>query len=247
MALTAFLLTFVGTLHLVGFLVITLERWNVLQISVNNVSIVDDDRWILLRQWCAYMTAICCFHLLEFFTTALFNPTQATAQSFLVNHSTTYTMAAITSWTEFWVRFWLGPSWNIWFLPWMGLLILIISQTIRSWAMVTAGESFNHIIQTRKKDNHILVTHGIYRFFRHPSYVGFFYWSISTQLILGNLLHIGLFTFASWRFFSRRIPYEEESLCLHFPNEYPQYVARTWMGIPFIQSIVGIDEKQKRN
>jgi protein-S-isoprenylcysteine O-methyltransferase len=118
----------------------------------------------------------------------------------------------------------------------VGLLVLIAAQMIRSIAMATAGESFNHMIQTSKKENHVLVTHGIYSIFRHPSYVGFFYWSIATQLLLGNILHTILYTGAAWTFFQRRIHYEEESLCQFFPATYPEYVALSYMGIPFLKS-----------
>ena len=111
--------------------------------------------------------------------------------------------------------------------------------------MITAGQSFNHVIQTYKKENHVLITHGIYRMFRHPSYVGFYYWSIGTQLCLGNVAHAMLFSVVSWNFFHRRIPFEEESLCVLFPNEYPAYVAKTWMGIPFIRSKVQATKHSK--
>ena len=200
----------------------------------------------MLWQWCTYIICLCTFHLLEFFITAIYNPTQATSDSYLVNHSITYTTAAILSWIEFWIRFIYVlrhiplPVVDSFFLPssisYVGLAILICAQGIRSLAMATAGESFNHLIQTTKKQNHILITHGIYGIFRHPSYVGFFYWSISTQLILGNVLHVFLYSLASWTFFNRRIQYEEESLCQFFPETYPQYVAQTYIGIPLIKS-----------
>jgi protein-S-isoprenylcysteine O-methyltransferase len=118
----------------------------------------------------------------------------------------------------------------------LGFAMLLVGQSIRTAAMITAGQSFHHLIQTSKKKNHILITHGIYSVFRHPSYVGFFYWSIGTQIFLGNLIHSILFTIVTWNFFQRRIPYEEESLCTYFPQEYPSYLARTWMGIPFLKS-----------
>ena len=184
------------------------------------------------------MTAVSVFHLLEFFVTAIWNPTMADADSFLVNHSISYTAAFFTSFAEFWIRWTIFPNWNWRILSWMGVLLVLSSQAIRSLAMITAGESFSHIIQTRKKESHLLITHGIYSVFRHPSYVGFFYWSISLQLVLGNILNTLAFALASWTFFNRRIPYEEESLSQLFPNEYPSYVARTWMGIPFITSSI---------
>lgn len=200
-------------------------------------------RLVLAWQWCAYATAVSTFHLAEYFTTALANPSAATADSFLVNHSTGYTAAALTSWTEFGLRCAWRPTYN---LPTpvvaFGLVLVLVAQTIRSLAMMTAGPSFNHIIQTKKKDNHVLITHGIYSVLRHPSYVGFYYWSIGTQLLLGNALHAVLLAAVAWRFFARRIPYEEESLCQHFPAAYPAYVARTYMGIPFLQSNIQEDK-----
>jgi protein-S-isoprenylcysteine O-methyltransferase len=207
-------------------------------------------------QWCIYVVTVCTFHLLEFFDTAFYNPTTCSADSFLVNHSTSYTAAAISSWMEFFatrmfvliilnmpgvihlptivrrsVRLWI--SWSHWSFG-CGMVIVVVGQAIRSAAMMTAGESFNHLIQTRRKANHVLITHGIYAYFRHPSYVGFYYWSIGEQLLLSNALNAVALAIVACTFFQRRIPYEEESLGVLFPNEYPRYVQRTYMGIPFI-------------
>lgn len=75
-----------------------------------------------------------------------------------------------------------------------------------------------------------------YKIFRHPSYVGFYYWAVGTQLLLGNVLHTILFAIAAWMFFKRRIPYEEEALMQLFPQEYPEYVKTTYVGIPFLST-----------
>jgi len=48
--------------------------------------------------------------------------------------------------------------------------------------MCTAKHNFNHVVQSEKSDNHELITHGVYNLCRHPSYVGWFYWSIGTQV-----------------------------------------------------------------
>ena len=215
-------------------------------IDSNTISTNSQQQQIIfmLWQWCTYILCICTFHLLEFFITAVYNPTQATSDSYLINHSITYTTAAILSWIEFWIRFvcvvrhvHIFDAIHLpFYISYIGFGILMIAQCVRSMAMATAGESFNHLIQTSKKQNHVLITHGIYRIFRHPSYVGFFYWSISTQLVLGNTVHALLYTLASWTFFNRRIQYEEESLCKFFPSTYPQYVSQTYMGIPLIKS-----------
>ena len=198
---------------------------------------VSNPRIFMAWQWCGWATSMSIFHLLEYFTTAIFNPTAASSDSFLINQSASYTMAVVTQCIEFGIRFMFCPHWN---LPrpviFAGLVMTAMAQTIRAAAMITAGQSFNHIIQTYKKENHVLVKHGIYSVFRHPSYVGFYYWSIGTQLLLGNLVHTVAFSIVSWSFFYRRIPFEEESLCVLFPDEYPGYVAKTWTGIPFLRS-----------
>ena len=210
-----------------------------------------------LWTWCFYITAMCTFHLLEFYVTAFFNPTVVSSDSFLVNHSKAYTVAAIIASTEFWFRFWFFSDTSrtmtltttittttttttnyLWIsITVLGILMVIVSQIIRSWAMMKCGESFNHYIQTQKKDNHILVTNGIYVWLRHPSYFGFYYWSIGTQLVLHNPISCVLFALAGWKFFSQRIPYEERSLIRLFGDEYYDYVMRSYVGIPFIQSI----------
>lgn len=82
-----------------------------------------------------------------------------------------------------------------------------------------------------------------YKYFRHPSYVGFYYWSVGTQLLLGNPICAVCYSLASWYFFKRRIPYEERTLLKYFPDEYPAYVTNTWSGLPFIWSDIVIAQE----
>lgn len=70
----------------------------------------------------------------------------------------------------------------------MGLLMVLCGEALRKAAMLTAGSNFNHIVQNEKAYSHVLVTSGVYAFFRHPSYVGWFYWSIGTQVCVSLLL-----------------------------------------------------------
>jgi len=112
--------------------------------------------------------------------------------------------------------------------------------------MAQCGESFNHYIQRDKKENHVLITNGIYSILRHPSYVGFYYWAIGTQMVLGNPLSGLLYSFAAYKFFSRRIAYEEDLLVGMFPDEYEDYMNRTYIGIPFVSWSINRDKKKKR-
>lgn len=63
-----------------------------------------------------------------------------------------------------------------------GLLLCITGELLRKMAMLTASTNFNHIVQTVKEKDHVLITHGLYGLCRHPSYVGWFFWSIGTQV-----------------------------------------------------------------
>jgi len=197
------------------------------------------DGWGSVLQWSLYMSFLCLFHFMEFFTTAVQQPDSLGYSSFVVNHSLSYTVAALASWTEFWLEtFLLGRAKRNILCIYLGLGLVIGGQIIRTWAMWSCGEHFDHQIMERRKEGHKLVTQGIYSFLRHPSYFGWFYWSIGTQILLCNPICSVLYTLASWKFFNGRIPFEEETLVSFYRQTYVDYMQTTWIGIPFIQSFV---------
>ena len=71
--------------------------------------------------------------------------------------------------------------------------------------MAKAGENFSHIVRDRKKEGHVLVTDGIYSWLRHPSYFGFFWWGLGSQMVLGNRMCLVGYALVLWRFFRLRI------------------------------------------
>lgn len=247
-ALIACILSSILTTHLFTLCLIALNQLGLVEIgmakSYTASSALSSERLQMIVQWMLYAVCICIFHLAEFFVTALYNPSVVKASSFIVNHSKSYTIAMMVSGSEFFLRFLFYPSMCSKFMSILGLLVVSVAQFTRSLGMVTCGESFNHMIQKSKKNNHLLVTSGIYKYLRHPSYFGFFYWSVGTQIVLGNWISTFLFGAASWMFFNRRIPFEEQTLLKMFPDEYPQYFKTTYIGIPFIRTtgIVQITE-----
>ena len=64
----------------------------------------------------------------------------------------------------------------------IGMIMTIGGEAFRKASMVTAGRNFNHYVQHTKQKDHRLVTEGVYKFCRHPSYVGWYYWSVGTQV-----------------------------------------------------------------
>ncbi|GJP41588.1 hypothetical protein CLOM_g1244 [Closterium sp. NIES-68] len=123
---------------------------------------------------------------------------------------------------------------QFWPVGWAGLALVVAGEAVRKGAMVTAGTSFTHDIQREKRREHRLVTNGLYRWVRHPGYMGWFIWSIATQLLLVNPLCTLAFAVVSWRFFAVRIPYEEFYLHQFFGLDYARYAASVPSGIPFV-------------
>ena len=171
------------------------------------------------------------FHFMEFVSTALFNPTRVSADSFLIPHSNSYTMVFIFSLLEYNFSFYTEKS-QILFI--LGIIVTTGGQFMRTYAMYSAKQSFNHKVQLAKAEDHVLITNGAYKLCRHPSYFGFYWWSIGTQFILGNyiglLIHIVMLT----AFFKSRVKVEEAYLVEFFGNDYVEYKKNVKTWIPLV-------------
>jgi protein-S-isoprenylcysteine O-methyltransferase len=164
----------------------------------------------------SFLTMLSLFHFLEFWTTARYNTRSAQVSSFLLSqngsayniaHTAAMLECSITNlffpthtWSPGWATPWLAPT-----LIYSGLIMVVVGQVVRSGAMIQAGTNFNHVVQYRKQNEHQLVTTGLYGYLRHPSYFGFFWWGLGTQLVLGNAVCFLGYLVVLWRFFSRRI------------------------------------------
>lgn len=200
----------------------------------------DWQRSVLTAAWCAYMLALCTYHASEFAVTMRFNGSIASNESWLLDQSRQYQAALAASWVEFWLEYLLLPGLKA-SLPsraamLCGLALVCMGQAFRTGAMLEAKGNFTHMIQFEKAKTHKLVTSGPYRYVRHPSYFGWFWWSIGTQLVLANPLCLVAYGVAALKFFSARIPVEEETLVEFFPDEFPAFRDRTPLGIPFIRA-----------
>ncbi|XP_032904047.1 60S ribosomal protein L22 isoform X1 [Amblyraja radiata] len=183
-----------------------------------------------------YLCSLSLFHYSEYLVTAVINPRSLSLDSFLLNHSAEYKLAAMSSWVEFTIEKLLFPDMKqVTWLSFLGLLMVLFGELLRKSAMLTAGSNFNHIVQNEKAETHRLVTSGVYSWSRHPSYVGWFYWSIGTQVILCNPICIVGYTMASWRFFRERIEEEEMTLIQFFGEDYELYKKMIPTRLPFIK------------
>ncbi|KAI9723562.1 MAG: hypothetical protein M1828_004158 [Chrysothrix sp. TS-e1954] len=186
-----------------------------------------------------FISALSLFHFLEYYITALYNPRFANVSAFLLSQNGTAYNSAHTGallecvWTSM-----IAPDWQTRVsnrkVVVLGLCLIVLGQATRSTAMAHASTNFNHTVQQHKNADHALVTTGVYSKLRHPSYFGFFWWGLGTQLVLGNSICFLIYTIVLWSFFSQRIRKEEGLLVTFFGEEYEKYRARTIIGIPFI-------------
>ena len=73
------------------------------------------------------------------------------------------------------------------------------------------------------------------RYLRHPSYFGWYWWSVGTQVLLANPLCTLAYAYVVCQFFRNRIPYEEAMLLDFFPGEYEAYMKQSRIMIPFVR------------
>ncbi|SNX83323.1 related to STE14 - farnesyl cysteine carboxyl-methyltransferase [Melanopsichium pennsylvanicum] len=195
--------------------------------KLGNPSTTDEWKpWYSMPQLHIYLLAWTVFHMLEFNVTASYNPTRLYSDSFLLNNGKHYHYAHLFSLFEFCLTSHFYPrTKSAGLSTYLGLGLMLFGQIFRSLAMIQASNNFSHILAWKKRNDHELVKHGVYGWVRHPSYVGFTYWALGTQVMLGN--KVGLV--------GRRIRAEERALIEFFGDEYREYKQKVGTGLPFIK------------
>ncbi|KAL6937482.1 hypothetical protein ACO0RG_003992 [Hanseniaspora osmophila] len=186
-----------------------------------------------------YLISLSAFHFLEFYVTAKFNPLKVDSNSFLLRNGSGYSAAQLLAICECLIEmqffsFKSLSTFHTKLIFGLGVCLLVVGQVARSTAMITCGRSFSHRIMQEKQDDHQLVTKGIYQYSRHPSYFGFFWWAVGTQLICLNPISFIVFTVVLWSFFKKRIQHEEQLLIKFFGKEYLDFKETVGVGIPGI-------------
>ena len=113
----------------------------------------------------------------------------------------------------------------------VGLMPIVIGFVIILIAQITLWKYYSSTLVI--KENHQLITHGIYRFVRHPIYLGniivFMGIAVYVSSLYGFLTLLGLIPV-----FIVRIRMEERLLTEEFGDRYRTYKKNTRKLIPFI-------------
>ncbi|KAG6911201.1 hypothetical protein DXG01_003068 [Tephrocybe rancida] len=208
--------------------------------------------WWASAQLGFFVAAWAGFHWGEFAVTAGWNLEKCSVDSYLLDNGAMYHIANGTALTEYLLTLYFKPSLKTFpYVTLLGILFVLVGQLLRSIAMIHAATNFSHAVAFRKRENHRLVTDGVYAsvlptqllptsvdvsysWFRHPSYAGFFYWALGTQLVLQNPLTFVIFAVLLWRFFYYRTRTEEKALIKFFGDDYVKYRQQVGTKIPFV-------------
>jgi protein-S-isoprenylcysteine O-methyltransferase Ste14 len=121
-------------------------------------------------------------------------------------------------------------------VPWFGAVTMVISLWFFWRSHADLGQNWSVSLELR--ENHELVTHGVYKYIRHPMYASIWMWGIAQGMLLQNW-------FAGWSvvpafaaMYFLRTPREEQLMCELFGEEYRDYMRKTGRLFPRIKNQV---------
>jgi len=116
-------------------------------------------------------------------------------------------------------------------LRWLGVAIFAAGGVLRLWPVFVLGRRFSGLVAIQP--GHTLVTTGIYRHIRHPSYLGMLLTALGWAFAFRSGVGLLLLALLIPPLLSR-IHAEERLLNMQFGDEYSAYVKRTSRLLPGI-------------
>jgi protein-S-isoprenylcysteine O-methyltransferase Ste14 len=115
-------------------------------------------------------------------------------------------------------------------LAWLGLFFATAALVMFRLTHKALGRNWSISLELRQ--DHRLITEGVYRHVRHPMYTAFWLWAVAQALLLPNWFagFAGIAGFAA--LFFGRIAREERMMTESFGDEYRAYIQRTYRIIP---------------
>lgn len=92
----------------------------------------------------------------------------------------------------------------------------------------------NWSITLQVREQHSLVTNGVYRRIRHPMYTSLFLYSVAQALVLPNWFAGPSYLVTFGLLYALRVRAEERMMLERFGEEYAAYMGRTKRLVPFV-------------
>jgi len=124
-----------------------------------------------------------------------------------------------------WARFPL-PLWA----QWVGLALGLASLPLIWWVQWALDINFSVTLHVR--DEHTLVTHGPYRWVRHPMYTVLYIHLLAILLLTANWFVGGIFLLMQTVIIALRLNNEEATMLEKFGDDYREYMKHTGRFLP---------------
>ena len=118
-------------------------------------------------------------------------------------------------------------------LNYFGFSVFTISIILMFVARIQLGANWAHAADFQIKKDHSLVTHGIYRYIRHPIYTGFILSFLGVQLLVNSSLFFFFVIILPVVSYYQAVK-EERLLESYFAKDYQEYKKRSKMFIPYL-------------
>jgi protein-S-isoprenylcysteine O-methyltransferase Ste14 len=113
-----------------------------------------------------------------------------------------------------------------------GVACLVIGLWLFYRSHADLGTNWSVTLEVREQ--HRLITHGVYRRIRHPMYTALFLYSVGQALVLPNWVAGPSYLVAFGILFACRVGAEEAMMRAQFGAEYQAYMSRTQRLAPWI-------------
>jgi protein-S-isoprenylcysteine O-methyltransferase Ste14 len=134
----------------------------------------------------------------------------------------------VTSWLDF--ADWHLPTWASQAAGWAGAAVFLAALWLLWRSHVDLGRNWSALVEIRQE--HTLVTGGVYRRIRHPMYAAHWLWAVAQVLLLQNWIAGPALLVFFLPLYWLRVPREEQLLLDQFGDEYRAYMSHTGRIIP---------------
>ena len=116
----------------------------------------------------------------------------------------------------------------------LGSVIFIGGLWVLQRSHIDLARNFSPSLFIQKQ--HTLVTHGIYKYIRHPMYLSFWAWAVGQALLIPNWIAGPFGIIAFYLIYSFRVEHEEQQLVDYFGDPYRDYIKSTGRFFPKLKS-----------